>query len=121
MSVSLPTTVSGYPERSDLGRATLLRRLGESCTHELRDHDRNVELPEQRFEGDQYGGGSLDWNYHTRTDARQRAEADVGQNGEAPVPGGIEPSTESRANAERSGRENLDQHEEICPGSAASR
>src|SRR5262245_66399361 len=103
MSVSLPTTVSGYPERSDLGRATLLRRLGESRAHELRNHDRNVELPEQRFEGDQYGGGWLEWHYFTRTDARQRAEADIGQYSEEPVPG-LEVCMKPRAYTKRSGR-----------------
>src|SRR5262249_53141216 len=46
----------GHSYCSNLGRVTLLRRLGESCAHELRNHDRDVELPEQRFEGDQYGG-----------------------------------------------------------------
>ena len=68
---------SGHSYCSNLGHATPLRRLGESCAHELRNHDRDVELPEQRFEGDQYGGGRLDWHYYTRTDARQRGETDV--------------------------------------------
>ena len=41
---------SGHPERSGLGRDRSLRRLGEPCAYQLRDHDRDVELPEQRFE-----------------------------------------------------------------------
>ena len=37
-------------ERSGLGRAVSLLRLGEPCVYQLRDHDRDVELPKRRFE-----------------------------------------------------------------------
>ena len=42
------TPFSGYHERSGLGRAMALRCLGEPRAHQLRDDDRNVELPEHR-------------------------------------------------------------------------
>jgi hypothetical protein len=91
-----------------------LRRLGEPRAHQLRDDDRNVELPEHRFERGQHGGRRADRHDRTRAKARQRAETDVVQHGDPPVPG-VAPSAEPRTHAERSGYEHLDEHEEIGP------
>src|SRR5262245_26720588 len=108
-------SVSGYHERSGLGRAVSLRRLGEPRAHQLRDDDRNVELPEHRFQRGQYGDRRADRYDRTRAKARQCAETDIVQHGDPPGPG-VALSSEPRTHAERSGREHLDEHEEIGPG-----
>src|SRR5262245_37311141 len=49
-----------------LRRAVSLQRVREPCSHQLRDHDRNIELSEHRSKRGQNGGGGADRHYHTR-------------------------------------------------------
>ena len=112
--------MAGHLERSGVGRARPLRRLGKPRAHELRDYDRNVELPKYRFERCQYGGRGADRHDGSRANARQRAEADVVQHGDAPVPR-VERGAEPRPDAEDPGETISISMKRLAHAKAASR